>query len=109
MQPLRQPFDQLEKEMLNGQKLQGERPPLKHQGDPVADHMSLASPGVETAKELHIFLKARGKVEEYPLFTFVVRTSPPDLCSNRQIVRLADETCGMRSTARRTRASASTI
>jgi hypothetical protein len=33
--------------------------------------------GVETAKELHIFLKARGKVEEYPLFTFVVRTVPP--------------------------------
>ena len=32
--------------------------------------------GVETAKELHIFLKARGKVEEYPLFTFVVRPRP---------------------------------
>ncbi|GAA5997754.1 glycerol-3-phosphate dehydrogenase family protein [Rhodotorula paludigena] len=42
-------FDQLEKEMLNGQKLQG----------------------VETAKELHEFLKARGKVNDYPLFTFV--------------------------------------
>ncbi|GAA5874570.1 hypothetical protein JCM3774_004650 [Rhodotorula dairenensis] len=47
------PFDQLEKEMLNGQKLQG----------------------VETAKELHIFLKARGKVDEYPLFTFVYRAA----------------------------------
>ncbi|GAA5982097.1 hypothetical protein JCM10908_004740 [Rhodotorula pacifica] len=47
------PFDQLEKEMLNGQKLQG----------------------VETAKELHTFLKARGKVDEYPLFTFVYRAA----------------------------------
>lgn len=37
--------------MLNGQKLQG----------------------VQTARELHIFLKARGKVEDYPLFTVVVR------------------------------------
>lgn len=45
-----QPFDILEKEMLNGQKLQG----------------------VETAKELHAFLQARGKVEDYPLFTVVV-------------------------------------
>lgn len=36
--------------MLNGQKLQG----------------------VDTAKELHVFLKARGKEAEYPLFTVVV-------------------------------------
>lgn len=29
--------------------------------------------GVQTAKELHEFLKARGKADNYPLFTFVVR------------------------------------
>ncbi|GAA5837843.1 hypothetical protein JCM3766R1_001492 [Sporobolomyces carnicolor] len=46
-------FDQLEKELLNGQKLQG----------------------VQTALELHNFLKARGKVEKYPLFTFVYRVA----------------------------------
>ncbi|GAA5825530.1 hypothetical protein JCM11251_000274 [Rhodosporidiobolus azoricus] len=46
-------FDELEKEMLNGQKLQG----------------------VETARELHEFLKARGKVEDYPLFAFVYRVA----------------------------------
>lgn len=45
------PFDQLEKEMLNGQKLQG----------------------VATAVELHGFLQARGRVEAYPLFNAVVR------------------------------------
>ncbi|SPO38941.1 probable glycerol-3-phosphate dehydrogenase (NAD) [Pseudozyma flocculosa] len=43
------PFDQLEKELLNGQKLQG----------------------TETAREVHEFLKARGKVDEYPLFRAV--------------------------------------
>jgi glycerol-3-phosphate dehydrogenase (NAD+) len=42
-------FDVLEKELLNGQKLQG----------------------TETAKEVHAFLKARGKVEDYPLFRSV--------------------------------------
>ncbi|GAA5937451.1 hypothetical protein JCM1841_000540 [Sporobolomyces salmonicolor] len=46
-------FDELEKDMLNGQKLQG----------------------VQTAKELYEFLKSRGKVEEYPLFTFVYRVA----------------------------------
>jgi len=45
-----QSFDQLEKELLNGQKLQG----------------------VQTALELHSFLKSKGKVDKYPLFTFVV-------------------------------------
>ncbi|GAA6027570.1 hypothetical protein JCM8097_007928 [Rhodosporidiobolus ruineniae] len=50
-------FDELEKEMLNGQKLQG----------------------VETARELHEFLKARGKVEDYPLFTFVYRVAFEDV------------------------------
>ncbi|KAM0748341.1 NAD-dependent glycerol-3-phosphate dehydrogenase [Meredithblackwellia eburnea MCA 4105] len=44
-------FDELEESMLNGQKLQG----------------------VQTARELHQFLKARNKVEEYPLFTAVYR------------------------------------
>lgn len=43
------PFDVLEKELLNGQKLQG----------------------TETAREVHEFLKARGKVDEYPLFKSV--------------------------------------
>lgn len=42
-------FDQLEKELLNGQKLQGS----------------------ETAKEVHNFLQARGKVDDYPLFKAV--------------------------------------
>ncbi|GAA5885590.1 hypothetical protein JCM6882_007485 [Rhodosporidiobolus microsporus] len=46
-------FDELEREMLNGQKLQG----------------------VETARELHDFLKARGKVDSYPLFAFVYRVA----------------------------------
>ncbi|KDE04892.1 glycerol-3-phosphate dehydrogenase [NAD+] 1 [Microbotryum lychnidis-dioicae p1A1 Lamole] len=39
-------FDVLEREMLNGQKLQG----------------------VQTAKEVHEFLKARGRIDSYPLF-----------------------------------------
>jgi glycerol-3-phosphate dehydrogenase (NAD+) len=43
------PFDVLERELLNGQKLQG----------------------TETAKEVFEFLKARGKEEEYPLFRSV--------------------------------------
>ncbi|UZJ52456.1 hypothetical protein CBS101457_001776 [Exobasidium rhododendri] len=42
-------FDELEKELLNGQKLQGS----------------------ETAKEVHSFLLARGKVDDYPLFKAV--------------------------------------
>ncbi|MCO5570011.1 hypothetical protein L7F22_023726 [Adiantum nelumboides] len=42
-------FDQLEKELLNGQKLQGS----------------------ETAREVHNFLQARGKVDDYPLFKAV--------------------------------------
>ncbi|BGP39706.1 glycerol-3-phosphate dehydrogenase [Rhodotorula kratochvilovae] len=46
-------FDELEEEMLNGQKLQG----------------------VQTAKELYEFLKARGREEAYPLFTFVYRVA----------------------------------
>lgn len=46
---LLQPFDVLEKELLNGQKLQG----------------------TETAREIHHFLKARGKVDDYPLFRAV--------------------------------------
>ncbi|KAL8283302.1 hypothetical protein RQP46_005712 [Phenoliferia psychrophenolica] len=50
-------FDQLEREMLQGQKLQG----------------------VVTAQELHIFLKARGKTDEYPLFTAVYRIALADL------------------------------
>ncbi|KEI37033.1 uncharacterized protein L969DRAFT_53846 [Mixia osmundae IAM 14324] len=43
------PFDVLEKQLLNGQKLQG----------------------VETAREVHNFLQARGRVDEYPLFRTV--------------------------------------
>lgn len=39
----------LEKELLNGQKLQG----------------------TETAREVYEFLKARGKADEYPLFKSV--------------------------------------
>lgn len=42
-------FETLEKELLNGQKLQGS----------------------ETAREIHNFLKARGKVDDYPLFKAV--------------------------------------
>jgi len=42
-------MDQLERELLNGQKLQG----------------------AETAHEVNTFLKARGKVDEFPLFTAV--------------------------------------
>ncbi|PWN54021.1 NAD-dependent glycerol-3-phosphate dehydrogenase [Violaceomyces palustris] len=42
-------FEVLEKELLNGQKLQGS----------------------ETAREIHEFLKARGKVDDYPLFKAV--------------------------------------
>ncbi len=43
------PFDTLERELLNGQKLQG----------------------TETAREVHEFLKARDKVDDYPLFRAV--------------------------------------
>ncbi|KAK4051221.1 glycerol-3-phosphate dehydrogenase [Microbotryomycetes sp. JL201] len=46
-------FDELEREMLNGQKLQG----------------------VMTAKEIHEFLEARGKVKDYPLFDIVYRVA----------------------------------
>jgi len=42
-------MDQLEQELLNGQKLQG----------------------AATAHEVHAFLKAKGKVAEFPLFTAV--------------------------------------
>lgn len=44
-----QPMDELERELLNGQKLQG----------------------AATAQEVNIFLKARGKTNEFPLFTAV--------------------------------------
>jgi len=47
------PFDQLEKEMLKGQKLQG----------------------ICTAKEIHEFLEAKGRVDAYPLFDAVYRIS----------------------------------
>jgi len=42
-------MDELEQELLNGQKLQG----------------------AATAKEVNTFLKAKGKVNEFPLFTAV--------------------------------------
>jgi glycerol-3-phosphate dehydrogenase (NAD+) len=42
-------MDQLEQELLNGQKLQG----------------------AATAQEVNNFLKARGKVNKFPLFTAV--------------------------------------
>jgi len=42
-------MDQLEQELLNGQKLQG----------------------AATAREVNVFLKARGRVTEFPLFTAV--------------------------------------
>ena len=42
-------MDQLEQELLNGQKLQG----------------------AATAQELNTFLKAKGKVDQFPLFTAV--------------------------------------
>jgi glycerol-3-phosphate dehydrogenase (NAD+) len=42
-------MDQLERELLNGQKLQG----------------------AATAQEVNTFLKSRGKVDEFPLFTAV--------------------------------------
>jgi glycerol-3-phosphate dehydrogenase (NAD+) len=46
-------FEVLEKELLNGQKLQGS----------------------ETAREVHNFLAARGKVDDYPLFKAVYNIS----------------------------------
>jgi glycerol-3-phosphate dehydrogenase (NAD+) len=46
-------FDVLEKELLNGQKLQG----------------------TETAREVHAFLAARGKVDDFPLFRAVYNIS----------------------------------
>jgi glycerol-3-phosphate dehydrogenase (NAD+) len=46
-------FDQLEKELLNGQKLQG----------------------VATTEEVFEFLQARGRLEGYPLFDKVYRIS----------------------------------
>lgn len=48
------PFSQLETELLGGQKLQG----------------------TVTAQEVNTFLKARGKVAAYPLFTVVVSDIP---------------------------------
>jgi hypothetical protein len=56
--------------MLNGQKLQGPSFPSF-----CSTHLdsSFLSIGVETAKELHEFLRARNKVDSYPLFAFVVR------------------------------------
>jgi glycerol-3-phosphate dehydrogenase (NAD+) len=42
-------MDKLEQELLNGQKLQG----------------------AKTAQEVNNFLKAKGKLEEFPLFTAV--------------------------------------
>lgn len=42
-------MDELERELLNGQKLQG----------------------AATAQEVNNFLKAKGKVDEFPLFTAV--------------------------------------
>ncbi|GFZ44183.1 glycerol-3-phosphate dehydrogenase (NAD+) [Saitozyma sp. JCM 24511] len=45
------PFDELEQSMLNGQKLQG----------------------IHTAKEVHNFLKARNRVDAYPLFNNVYK------------------------------------
>lgn len=57
----RKPIDQLEKEMLNGQKLQG----------------------TLTADEVHQFLVARNMEHEFPLFTTVYRIiyqgAPPDI------------------------------
>ena len=53
-------MDELERELLNGQKLQG----------------------AATAQEVHSFLKAKGKVHEFPLFTavyeIVFRRRKPD-------------------------------
>ncbi|OCF36916.1 glycerol-3-phosphate dehydrogenase (NAD(+)) [Kwoniella heveanensis CBS 569] len=46
-------FDELEKEMLNGQKLQG----------------------IHTAKDVHVFLKARDRLGAYPLFDKVYHIS----------------------------------
>lgn len=65
--------------MLNGQKLQGAFPLLSRSATSrLGDSVTYSIPwsthtGVQTAKELHEFLKARGKVDKYPLFTFVVR------------------------------------
>lgn len=47
------PFNVLEAELLNGQKLQG----------------------TQTAKEVYDFLKARGKIDDYPLFRTIYRIS----------------------------------
>ncbi|WWC61698.1 glycerol-3-phosphate dehydrogenase (NAD(+)) [Kwoniella dejecticola CBS 10117] len=49
----KKPFDELERDMLNGQKLQG----------------------IHTAKDVHIFLKAREKLGAYPLFDKVYQIS----------------------------------
>lgn len=53
----RKPFHQLETELLGGQKLQG----------------------VATADELYQFLKARGRVDGYPLFNVVYKISHENL------------------------------
>ncbi|WRT66172.1 glycerol-3-phosphate dehydrogenase (NAD(+)) [Kwoniella shivajii] len=49
----KKPFDQLEKDMLKGQKLQG----------------------IHTAKDIHIFLKSRNRIDAYPLFDKVYQIS----------------------------------
>ena len=57
-------IDQVEKEELNGQMLQG----------------------TSTAHEVYGFLKARGKEDEFPLLTAVYREYPPSVPSVRTIV-----------------------
>ncbi|WWD17462.1 glycerol-3-phosphate dehydrogenase (NAD(+)) [Kwoniella shandongensis] len=53
----KKPFDELEKKMLNGQKLQG----------------------IHTAKDVHVFLKERDRIGAYPLFDKVYQISWEDL------------------------------
>lgn len=60
------PFSQLEEELLGGQKLQG----------------------VATAHELNVFLKAKGRVEGYPLFHVVYKIAYENLDPSKMTAHL---------------------
>ncbi|ORX36836.1 NAD-dependent glycerol-3-phosphate dehydrogenase N-terminus-domain-containing protein [Kockovaella imperatae] len=62
----KKPFDQLEKEMLNGQKLQG----------------------IHTAKDVHNFLHSRNRIEGYPLFETIYQICWHDTPVDKLTARL---------------------
>lgn len=65
----RKPFEQLELEMLGGQKLQG----------------------TSTAEDVHKFLKARGEEDRYPLFKAVYSIAFEGLDPKHLTHRLSEE------------------